>query len=478
MMNEAHKDINSIGASASLLTCDFESSLYHARLITRDAAQRTVFEVTFTAVKPATPIGVEMVKAALIAWTIGRFRNALAICFNFELDSRSLAFVNQLQTKVINTLTDAKGTLLFAPQLKSPLKTDITQVRNHAWIGKSGGRDSFTCADILSRTGFELYAYKISYDKSCPTANSGYATREYDVEHDTGNYETFDIPVTYLAPFWSTHDRVPEALAVGHSFDVLGFSATQRKAPYESPQAMAIHQEYLNQMLENTTRFVFPIATLSTHGVFEYIRRRFGRRVLESRVSCWNSTEIDCGYCEKCQRIKLASAALHGGGSPYLSGVPQVLGSHNMLFGNPSYDSLVRDHGLDHLAEVQLLSHDLPLDPRFAQCLYDKFSPHYQQIPSIHTVIGNTEHVSPAHVKHLVEIDYGTLPDHPITSLTQLMPYEHYFDRTHPVLSCHGSIPTYNPKTGWGTKYLGEGPRLTVPDTPIFRNFFYLNSHG
>lgn len=478
MMNEAHKDINSIEASSSLLTCDFESSLHHARLITRDATQKVVFEVAFTSVEPGTKIGVEMIKAALIAWTIGRFRKAMALCFNFDLDARTLDFINQLQARVISTLSDAQSTILFAPQVKSLPRTSIAAVRNNVWIGKSGGRDSFTCADILSRVGFTLHTYKIGYDEVYPQCSNNYATAEYDVEKDTGNYETFDIPVTYLAPLWSVNNRVPEAIAIGHSFDVLGFSDTQRKAPYESPQSMAIHQAYLNQMLDNTTRFVFPIATLSTHGVFEYIRRRFGRDVLERHVSCWNSTQLDCGYCEKCQRIKLASGSLHSVESPYLSAVPQVMSSHNLLFGNPHYDGLVHAHGGSYLAGGQLLSRNLPVEHRFAQCLYDKFSRSYRDVDLVAATIEDCRPISPTNVERLIEIDYTTLPDQPLNSMSNLLPYEQYFDRRHSVLSCHGVIPTYSPKKGWGSKYLGEGPSLAVPDTVIFRNFFYLNSHG
>lgn len=479
MMHEALQKITTIGPSASFLTSDFESSPYHATLIARDAFRRVIFRAKFTASQPGTKLGIELMKAALMAWVIGRFRTALGICFNFDIDPRSGDFIRSLRRNVIGTLDDAKDTFILTPKVRSLSRGNVISIPNQAWIGRSGGRDSFTCADILSRLGFRLHPYKIAYDAPVPQDDSDYATLEYDIAPESGSYEPFDIPLTYLAPFWSIHDRGPEALAVGHSFDVFGFTGTQRSAPYESPIAMAIHQEYLKQMLgSNSTRLVFPIATLSTHGVFEYIRRRFGRSALESHVSCWNSTAFDCGYCRKCQRIKLATSAMHEEGRRHLADVPQVLESHSDLFGHPHYDGLVQKYGSDCLAEAQLLSPNVAVDDRFARFLYDKFTPFYIDGSKVSQHSNETaSEMLPERIKRLLEIDYATLPDHPVTTSPVLLPYEQYFDRKHPILSCHGRIPTYHPQNGWGTRYLGEGPQLTVPDTAVFRNFFYLNRH-
>lgn len=198
------------------------------------------------------------------------------------------------------------------------------------------------------------YPYTIDFDSRHPI-DGDYSTYEWNAFGlEYGAYEPFDISQTYFAPLWGISDRTPNSIAIGHSHDVLGYGEIDRRAPYESPLSMQIHQKYLQEITKTDISFRFPLATLSTYSVFEYIRRRFGLTTLESMHSCWNCQDSDCGYCEKCQRIKLASQGLHLKDYGYLPDMPQVLQNHSTLFYNPLYNGLVDKYGAPRMASSQL----------------------------------------------------------------------------------------------------------------------------
>lgn len=342
-------------------------------------------------------------------------------------------------------------------------------------IGNSGGRDSFVSAEILRDCGFAPHKFRIDYDREKPIAD--YSTYEYGSNENGLDiiYEPFDISMTYFAPLWNVRDRIPQHIAIGFSFDVLGFDSNQRRAPYESPIAIRLHQEYLDALLGKSVRFIFPIATMSTYSVFEYIRRKLGLGTLESRVSCWNSKKNShCGHCDKCQRIKLASTAIHQTGYEYLRGMPQVIDDHGYLLGNPAYNDLVKRYGGDSIAESQLFSEGLPFSDRITQHLERTFSRCYKiidgQSQSDHQPMhftGDTQRMS-----EQLGIDYDGLPKDRVNAITRVMPYEQYFNRNVPVLAAHGEIPLYTNGLGWSYRRICDGPRLEVPDSLLFRRFF------
>jgi len=472
---EVSKQFYSFEAHHSIVSCDFECNPRSALIKVRNGDGQLLTKVGFSAKKGGTRLGLEIIKSALTAWVIGKFRQAFAIVLNFELDERSFYFLNQLNEDVIGTLNDSKRTLILAKNLVELPLESMQSMPNQVYIGRSGGRDASAAAHILSECDYKLHTYKIAYDHTCPPHNADYATYESD-RSKIDNYpffEPFDIPVTYFSPLWSVHNTVPEYIAIGHSFDVLGFDSHQRRAPYESPGAMKIHQNYLNSLLNSSVKFTFPLASLSTYSVFEYIRRKFGLSVLKQYVSCWNSSGSDCGYCDKCQRIKLASTGLHLTNHEYMPDMPQVIDHHGFLFGNPAYDSLVKKCGIDSLGESQLFSSTLSTHEKIVDYLYRRFSKSYKQIEAeTQRIQSMFFQVDPNRIGKEIEIDYRTLPSECINKLTVSMPYEHYFSRSTPVLAAHGEIPTYSSDLGWRYSRICDGPRLEVPDSTLFRRFF------
>lgn len=81
-------------------------------------------------------------------------------------------------------------------------------------------------------------------------------------------------------------------------------------------------------------------------------------------------------------------------------------------------------------------------------------------------------------VANTIEIDYRALPDARVHEryANIFMPYENVFHRAHSVLSSHGKVPRFSAAYGWSYTNIAEGPRLEVPDTPLFRRFFSLIS--
>lgn len=461
----------------SVINCEFERGQNTAVILARDIKHKIVSTIGFSAQERPTEVGLEIMKSALIAAMIGKFRRSMLINFDFELDPRSFEFASRLNSEVISSLRDANPPLLTAGTFKELRREPIAVIPNQVAIGDSGGRDSFVSGEILEDCGFALHKFKIDYDKTDPVAD--YSTYERNANGDSryGEYEPFDIPITYFAPFWSLRDRMPEHIAIGLSFDVLGFDSNQRRAPYESPTAMRLHQEYLDALLGRNTRFIYPIASLSTYSVFEYIRRKFGLRELESRISCWNSEKnADCGYCDKCQRIKAAGSAMHLKGYEYLRGMPQVIDNHSYLFGNPVYNDLVKRYGGDALAESQLFSPELPFHGRVVDYLEKNYSRH-------HKTVNGQSHSDQAmrlccdaeQMGERVGMQYDNLPADRINDISALLPYEQYFDRRVPVLAAHGEIPIYTDGLGWHYRRVCDGPRLEVPDSLLFRSFF--NNH-
>ncbi len=464
----------SIFGAPEVVDCDFDCSATTAELKAKDIHDRIVSVVGFRAQRPHTPVGLEIVKSALIAWMMGKFRRSALIKLSFELDQRSFSFLDDLNTQVIGSLEDSQPPHLVADHQVDVDAGMIEVARDEVIIGDSGGRDSYISGKILEACGYKLHKYKMSYDMPSPLAD--YSTYEYDLVNGlekSGHYEPFDIPVTYLAPFWGTRNSAPEYLSVGHSFDVLGFDSSRRKAPYESPATMKLHQRYLDSLLGKATQFIFPISTLSTHSVFEYTRRQEGLDAVEAKVSCWNSTEADCGHCEKCQRIKLACASMHLPGYQYLPGIPQVIDSHSYLFGNPHYDALVARYGADYLSDCQLFTPELPCNQRIVDYLGRTFTKAYKILD------GRSPEVQPIHfsgdtnrIGQQLGISYDRLPSQRLNTTNKRLPYEELFDRETPVLAAHGEIPYFHKKFGWQYRHICEGPRLEVPDTELFRRFF------
>lgn len=407
---------------------------------------------------------------------IGKFRRSIVINLNFELDPRSFEFITGLNADVIGSLANIIPPLVTANKLTELRIEPTLFLPNDVMLGNSGGRDSFVSGDILQHCGFNVHRFKIDFDREQPTAN--YSTYEFNKDgndHDE-NYEPFDIPLTYFAPLWDIRDRFPQHIAMGLSFDVLGFTSNQRKAPYESPTALRLHQQYLGALFGESLDFIFPIATLSTYSVFEYIRRRFSLKHLESLLSCWNNESgSDCGYCDKCQRIKLAASAMHLKEYEYLKGMPQVIDDHAYLLGNPLYNGLVKRYGLDALSESQLFSNGLLFNERIVEHIERTFSARYLTVDS-----NQSTEIQPVYfngdtgrMSERLGIDYDEFPKKRMNDTNTRMPYEQYFRRDDvPVLAAHGEIPSYSHETGWSYKRVGEGPRLKVPNSLLFRRFF------
>lgn len=459
-----------------IVNCELHSSERSVYIRATDIGDNILSIVGFSAKNPSTQAGLEIIKSALIACVIGKFRKSLAINLNFSVDPRTLDFLNNLNADVIGSLNDSRTPLLVARKMVEIHPEPIIGIPNEVLIGNSGGRDSFAAADILKECGFQLHDYKIAYDQARPSGNADYSTYEFDgVRNNTDtSYEPFDIPLTYFAPLWSVKDRIPQNIAIGHSFDVLGFDSNQRAAPYESPMAMRLHQQYLDNLLGRVTNFTFPIATLSTYSVFEYIRRKYGIAALEARVSCWNGPDDDCGFCDKCQRVKLASTSMHVTNYQYLPSMPQVIDNHGYLFGNPAYDNLAFRYPIDSLADSQLFTENLPLNERVTEHLARVFSGRSMSVgyqtdkkELSASTVDNKQNIA-----NKIGLDYGSMPSQRLHEDMRMMPYEQYFARSTPTLSAHGEIPFFVEGGKWKYRRIGEGPRLEVPDSELFRKFF------
>ena len=353
-----------IGNSPSALVCELLGDRKSIGVVAKDERGKLLTRVSLESINDSTPVGFEIMKSALLAWLIGEFRKAYAIHIDFALDPRSFDFLKQLTSQVIGDLSDSRPPSISVSKQHELKPSPRSLVQNNVAVGYSGGRDSSMSIEILKECDFAVYPYTISYDSFDPTKR--FSTTQSS-EFPDPYYESFDIPVTYFAPLWDTHDRTPEFISVGHSFDVLGFESSQRRAPYESPNSMRIHQAYLQALLGTQVKFLFPLATLSTYSVFELTRRKSGLSGVESKISCWNSNDGDCGYCDKCQRVKLAASGMHERNYAYLSDMPQVIADHSFLFGHPTYDALVSKHGTDTLSESQLFCRNLPFDQRIAE---------------------------------------------------------------------------------------------------------------
>ena len=461
--------------SDAVVNCEVKQSQGAVELYAKDIKEKTLSVMGFSAKEKPTVGGLEVIKTALTAAMIGKFRKALAINLNFELDPRSFEFIRLLNSEVIGELEDGGPPILTVKELKEQEIGPVVSMPNSAIIGRSGGRDSLVAEDILRDCGFSVRDFKVDFGRRQPVAD--YSTYEFnDYGGDNyDDYEPFDIPLTYFAPLWRVKDRFPQNIAIGLSFDALGFGNIQRRAPYESPTALTLHQQYLDAIFDRAIRLIYPVATLSTYSVFEYIRRRFGLKYLESLLSCWDdSAESDCGYCDKCQRIKLAASAMHIKDYEYLKGMPQVIDSHSYLFGNPLYDSLVSNWGADALAESQLFRDGSPHHEQIVdqigrrlsgRCLtIDRGVPPKKQLTNFDADLDR--------IRGLIGVDYSILPKERINHRDNEMPYEQYFGRDIPVIAAHGEIPVYDKDKGWSYERVEEGPRLEVPDTLLFRNFF------
>lgn len=467
--------LNILNSHPPVINCEYESSRYSASIKVTDREKKLIAKFGFSSKTASTEVGEEIIKTAIVSWIIGKYRKALKINLNFDLDIRSFSFIDKLNSEVIGSLEDSEQPLLAIQNLTHLRIDNIISVPNLVFTGQSGGRDSLVSADILDKCNYSLLNYKIDYDQLNPSSESDYSTYEIEsiLSREETKYEPFDISLTYLAPLWSAHNRVPQHISIGHSFDVLGYNATQRKAPYESPLAIQLHQKYLNEILGTAPQFLFPLATLSTYSIFEYIRRHLGLQILENCVSCWNSTETDCGYCDKCQRIKLATTFIHQSNYDYLHDIPQVIDNHSYLFGHPGYNKLIAENRADDIAESQLFTNNLRFNDRIAEYLYKHFSNKYKSLCSQTDQNQSTEYSGDiTKISKLLDINYDRLPKDRVNSLTRNLPYEQYFSRKVPIIAAHGEIPYYSQHTGWHYKRISDGPRLVVPDTILFRNFF------
>ncbi len=458
-----------VGSGPSIVSCDLRGDRRSVNVIARNERGQLLTRVGFESTRTATLVGFELIKAALISQIVGEFRSALAVHVNFTLDPRSLDFLNRLVTEIIGELPDSKLSSITADDTKELESTPRTFVDNTVSVGYSGGRDSSTSLHLLKACGFNVRPYSISYDQTATRAE--FSTFQSQAANDS-YYEPFDIPTTYFAPFWDANDRVPEFISVGHSFDVLGFPSSRRRAPYESPRSMQIHEAYLQAILGTGTKFLFPLSSLSTYSVYEWIRRKYGLKNLEEKTSCWNSDSGDCGYCDKCQRVKLAASGLHKKDYVYLPEAPQVITDHSYLFGNPEYNDLVRKYGIDGLSESQLFSAGVSVDERIIHeisrvlgrrqiCV--EVAPNVEQ--------PKTPQIDLDAASSMIGIDYRSLPSFSLNNSTSELPYERYFGRETPITASHGEQPVFN-NSGWSFGRVSEGPRLEIPDTILFRQFF------
>ena len=194
---------------------------------------------------------------------------------------------------------------------------------------------------------------------------------------------------------------------------------------------------------------------------------------LEGKTSCWNSSSGDCGHCDKCQRVKLAASGLHKKGYVYLPEVPQVVTDHSYLLGNPTYNALIRKYGVDGLSESQLFSADVPVDERIMREISRVLGQRQINVE----VDPNAEQPKNPELdldeaSRMIGIDYRTSSsDRLHCNNARDLPYEKYFNRESPVVTCYGEQPTFS-NTGWMFRRVSDGPRLEVPDTPLFRQFF------
>lgn len=459
-----------------IINCELTQEGKSVYIDSFDSIGNLLHRIGFSSKEDPTSVGLEIIKSGLVATIIGKFRSAISINLNFELDDISFNFLKNLKENVIEDLKDSNNTILNIKRLTKSKVDKVISVPNTALQGYSNGRDSYTSSKILDEIGIKYKKYNIEYDKEKPL-HGNYSTFEFDspfVQKSNIPYEPFDIPLTYFAPFWGVKDRFPEYLSVGHSFDVLGYESNDRLAPYESPEAIKIHEKYIEDILGTKIEFLFPLSSMSTYSNFEYIRRKYGIDELEKRHSCWNNSKSDCGYCEKCQRIKLASSGLHNENYKLLPFVNQVIDNDSYLLGNPIYDKLVNQYGRDNLSEAQIFIENGLNNDKISEHLYKRFSKKYYSID-----IDEVNNPQPKEFQKNkldmiqdLEINYDELSQTRYNDSKKLLPFEEYFDRDIPVLSCYGEIPVFSDKYGWDLIRISDGPTLNVPDTELFRRFF------
>ena len=113
--------------------------------------------------------------------------------------------MKQLTSQVIGDLSDSRPPSISVSKQHELKPSPRSLVQNNVAVGYSGGRDSSMSIEILKECDFAVYPYTISYDSFDPTKR--FSTTQSS-EFPDPYYESFDIPVTYFAPLWDTHDRL------------------------------------------------------------------------------------------------------------------------------------------------------------------------------------------------------------------------------------------------------------------------------
>ena len=452
----------------------------------------------FDSKRGGTNRGFEILKAGMTSWAVNDLSYADEININYSMQGSGRYFVHETQ-KIVSNLYER----LDCEKFKSPnilFSRDSIRLSplenissNRIFLGKSGGKDSSLVEKLLHlEKRFEVDSFKIDYDSKL---YNDYRTREiihnFDLFQLTSSLcqihkkssfipylEPNDFGITILAPFFNSEEYFPSNIAFGLQWDTQWRFEELNSSivPLESEDSIRAHEILLREMGIKKAKIILPIASIHPDAVYTALIKLNSIGTVENMNSCWESSSHNCGQCPKCQRvynilsnleedfhfnlplIEMDPVYLYGSipAGKVKQKYPEIPWGRGVIIGRHSDEPYINILG-KILDGVQVHEKNLEITSEFS--------------------IDNSTEKTVRDIEEKLYINYSSLLDIPVNFYPHpFMPFEKYYfsNRKHKVLNCYGEIPVFNGHK-FEYKHISKGPRLTVPDTEVMRNFFMEN---
>ncbi|MCL9971753.1 hypothetical protein MX569_14485, partial [Anoxybacillus kestanbolensis] len=347
-------------------------------------------------------------------------------------------------------------------------------MKNGAYLGYSGGKDSTLCKLLAEKNNENLEYYHMSFDSD--KSNKDYHLEKRVLNQRINESLTFeghemksnlfvshqadDIHVVFAAPYFNVNERSNKRLLVGIPWDNINDVIIQLPnntdkvgdfVPTETYTSLKIFEQYMRAMGLVNFEIVSPIASLHSYGVYKILSELRSVNFVKSLESCWYSwlyKEKFCGTCPKCQRVMRIFKEVF---NEQISAEVPILevDATAQLFGSIATEILLNNY--ENISSSLLLSKaSRELSKEYIDVLKSIWKFEEQEITELVSTYSNK--LTLDKIKNLIkgingDIDYDKLSDLKIHSESvPYLPFENFceWNRSNMILNCYSHVAFVN----------------------------------
>lgn len=350
--------------------------------------EQTVKEYIFKSKHSLSKIGSRLCVVAMLRWSICENINANFHIENFCLTREEATYLNNEVELLINSMVERvdETARKYTPTLRYKVTKKVDfgytkYITEKITLGFSDGKDSICCKLLLEKANYKIEQFRFDFDEAefvhdfytnsiivNENISNEIATKSIFLKNSIPYYQEEDMHIIYLAPILlSLHKGYYTKMCCGIQWDMLSLdgksiTVAESFASIKNLTALAKEVGFVEFGI------ILPLSTISSFGVYRILADEFGISKLDNFNSCWVS-EIPCGQCLKCKRVKFTKDVLEACISGKFSEILRIINSNQIpidfLFGSQNIYDLISGLNNDNIRDISKDLYISDLDPDF-----------------------------------------------------------------------------------------------------------------